>query len=163
MFSDTLYGILKPMSLSPARRHDWIPGVSVIVPVFNGERFIRRCIESLLASTEPRDSMEVICVDNASTDATPAILREFQPSIQVLREVKRGPAAARNAALSATFWMLPPVRFSAARRSKSRGSTVSEQREDVEHASASMPLVLPGRPVAVRKIIAFSGEACPRA
>jgi glycosyltransferase involved in cell wall biosynthesis len=43
--------------------------------------------------------MEVICVDNASTDATPAILREFQPSIQVLREVKRGPAAARNAGL----------------------------------------------------------------
>jgi GT2 family glycosyltransferase len=84
------------MSRSPA---DWKPGTSVIVPVFNGERFIARCIESLLASTEPRDEMEVICVDNNSTDATPEILRKFQPSIQVIRETKRGPAAARNAGL----------------------------------------------------------------
>ena len=84
-----------PLGEGQARK----PGVSVIVPVYNGEQSIGPCIESLLASREPRDAMEVICVDNASTDATPDILRKFQPSIQVVRETKRGPAAARNAGL----------------------------------------------------------------
>jgi glycosyltransferase involved in cell wall biosynthesis len=76
-------------------------GISVIIPVRNGEKSIRRCIESVLASRYPPEQMEVICVDNGSSDGTSAVLREFQPRIRVLQESRRGPAAARNAGLRA--------------------------------------------------------------
>jgi glycosyltransferase involved in cell wall biosynthesis len=49
--------------------------VSLGVPVYNGERFLRRTVESLLAQTFP--DFELIVSDNASTDATEAIAREL--------------------------------------------------------------------------------------
>jgi len=58
-------------------------------------------VESILASRRPPDAFEVICVDNGSSDATSSILNTFQPSIKVIHEAKRGPAAARNAGLRA--------------------------------------------------------------
>jgi glycosyltransferase involved in cell wall biosynthesis len=75
--------------------------VSIIVPVYNGAPTIRQCLDSILALGFPRDRFELICVDNASTDATPAILRDFRESAQVIRETRRGAAAARNAGLRA--------------------------------------------------------------
>ena len=42
------------------------PGISVIVPVYNVEAYIGKCLDSLAAQTWPR--MEVIAVDDASTD-----------------------------------------------------------------------------------------------
>jgi GT2 family glycosyltransferase len=44
--------------------------------------------------------VQLIFVDNGSTDATPSILQEHQPDIQVLHERRRGPAAARNSGLA---------------------------------------------------------------
>jgi glycosyltransferase involved in cell wall biosynthesis len=74
-------------------------GASVVVAVFNGESTIGSCVESLLALDEP--ASEIIVVDNGSTDGTRDILRGFGNSVRILSELKRGPAAARNAGIRA--------------------------------------------------------------
>ena len=51
------------------------PAVSVILPVHNAERYLRECIDSVLAQT--LREIEVLCDDDASTDASPAILAEY--------------------------------------------------------------------------------------
>jgi glycosyltransferase involved in cell wall biosynthesis len=51
------------------------PLVSIGVPVYNGARLLRRTLESLVAQTYT--ALEIIVLDNASTDETPAIAREF--------------------------------------------------------------------------------------
>ncbi len=76
-----------------------MPGVSVVIPVRNGEKSIGKCLESVLASKYQADHLEVICVDNHSTDGTASVLRRFQPRIRVVEESRRGPGAARNAGL----------------------------------------------------------------
>ena len=71
--------------------------VSVIIPVFNGEATIRRCVESVLAQTaRPR---EIWVIDDGSTDRTPTILREFGERIRVLTRANAGRSAARNTGL----------------------------------------------------------------
>jgi glycosyltransferase involved in cell wall biosynthesis len=87
--------------MSPSKASDLNPGISVIIPAFNAERSIARCVESVLASSVTPDQMEVICIDNGSTDGTAVILRKYLPLIELLVEAKRGPAAARNAGLRA--------------------------------------------------------------
>ena len=78
----------------------WQPRATVIVPVWNGERTIEACLESLLAQDYPRDRFTIVVVDNRSTDRTPEILRGYGERIRVVREAKRGPAAARNRGLA---------------------------------------------------------------
>ena len=76
------------------------PKVSVIVPVFNGETFVSECIESLLVQTL-RD-IEIILVDDGSTDGTGRICREYASSddrIILIQQVNAGVSAARNAGL----------------------------------------------------------------
>lgn len=54
------------------------PRVSVVIPVYNEERFIDRFVRSLLLQTYPREDMEWIFVDGMSTDRTQALLGEYQ-------------------------------------------------------------------------------------
>jgi glycosyltransferase involved in cell wall biosynthesis len=51
------------------------PSVSVIVPIYNGERYLPELIRRLLAQTYPADRWEVLWVDNGSCDRTPALLQ----------------------------------------------------------------------------------------
>ena len=48
-----------------------MPKVSVIVPVYNAERYLAQCVDSILAQT--LQDMQVILVDDGSTDSSPAI------------------------------------------------------------------------------------------
>ena len=76
------------------------PRVSVIVPVHNSERYLEECLDSILAQTE-RD-IEVICVDDGSTDSSPAILAGFasrDSRLHVITQECRGAGAARNRGL----------------------------------------------------------------
>jgi len=72
------------------------PKVTVVVPVRNAASTIDDCFESLRALNYPRDCLEIIVVNNGSTDETQTLLEKFQLSITVLHEEKKGPAAARN-------------------------------------------------------------------
>jgi len=77
------------------------PQVSVIVPIFNGEKTVDACVDSLLHLDYPQATRELIFVDNASTDQTAKILESYGDRIRVAFEPKRGPAAARNRGLHA--------------------------------------------------------------
>lgn len=55
---------------------DNMPKVSVIVPVYNTDRYLRSCIESLINQTI--DDIEIILIDDCSTDQSPIILEEYQ-------------------------------------------------------------------------------------
>jgi GT2 family glycosyltransferase len=84
-------------SLNPPERS---PLVSVCIPVYNTERFIADAVRSTLAQTF-RD-LEVVVVDNASTDATPHVLAGFtDPRIRVFRNDENiGAAGNFNRAVS---------------------------------------------------------------
>ena len=72
--------------------------VSVIIPVFNEERYIDRCLESLIAQTFPRDQMEWIVIDGNSSDRTPEILTRYKERCQlrILHNEKRTTASSLN-------------------------------------------------------------------
>lgn len=74
---------------------DTRPSVSIVVPVFNGARYVREAVDSLLEQSYPH--LEVVAVDDGSTDATPAILATYGTRVRVLRQDNRGQAAAMNA------------------------------------------------------------------
>lgn len=86
-------------------------GVSVIVPVYNVARYLRECLDSIVGQT--LQDIEIICVDDGSTDGSLDILREYAARdgrIHVLRQHNQGGGAARNAGLDAAcgdylaFW-----------------------------------------------------------
>lgn len=70
------------------------PLVSCIIPVYNGAAFLREAIESILAQSQ--GPLEVIVVDDGSTDATPAVAASFGDQVRYIRQANAGPAVARN-------------------------------------------------------------------
>jgi glycosyltransferase involved in cell wall biosynthesis len=77
------------------------PGlVSVVTPAYNAGRYLEKCIESILNQTYP--SLEIIVVDDGSTDNTRAILSPYisQGKIKYFHQCNQGPAAARNTAIN---------------------------------------------------------------
>jgi glycosyltransferase involved in cell wall biosynthesis len=73
--------------------------ISVIIPAWNRAREVCRAIDSALAQTLP--PLEVIVVDDGSTDETPEVLARYGDRIRVLRQDNQGVAAARNAGIAA--------------------------------------------------------------
>lgn len=67
------------------------PFVSVVLPAYNEEKYIKNCIESLIAQTYPREYMEWIIVDGNSTDRTRNFIEEYvsQYPIQLIVNKKR--------------------------------------------------------------------------
>lgn len=72
-----------------------MPRVSVIMPVYNGERYVRQAVESVTAQSFA--DWELVAVNDGSSDATQSILEGFSDErIVVVQQENRGPAAARN-------------------------------------------------------------------
>ena len=72
--------------------------ISVILPVFNGEKFIRKAIESVLSQS--LYDFELIIVNDGSTDSTSDIIDSFSDKrINVINQTNQGPGEARNNAL----------------------------------------------------------------
>lgn len=70
------------------------PYISVIVPVYNGEKIITECIQSLLNLDYPKEKLEIIIVDNNSNDNTKNIIKNYP--VKYLFERKSGSYNARN-------------------------------------------------------------------
>ena len=73
------------------------PLVSVIIPVHNGAQYLPEAIESVLAQTYP--DLEIMVMDDGSTDRSAEIARSYQPRVCVLTQEHAGAAAARNRAI----------------------------------------------------------------
>jgi succinoglycan biosynthesis protein ExoA len=81
---------------------DAAPFMTLVLPTLNEERYLERCIRSLLDDPFPRDRLEVFVVDGGSDDRTLAIAREIAdefPCVRVLHNPRRLQAAGFNIAL----------------------------------------------------------------
>jgi glycosyltransferase involved in cell wall biosynthesis len=68
------------------------PLVTVVVPVYNEEKYLKKCLESL--SSQQYTNIEIIVIDDGSTDRSVAIIKKF--NVQILHQKHKGPGAARN-------------------------------------------------------------------
>lgn len=71
--------------------------ISVIIPVYNAEKYIAGCLDALCAQTF--GDIEVLCVDDGSTDGSGSILAEYagkDPRIRVFPQANSGPADAMS-------------------------------------------------------------------
>ena len=97
------YPLALIFELRHRRRADsepWQPLVSVVVPAYNEDKVVGRCVESILASDYPHH--EIILVDDGSTDNTLAEMRRFEhvPGVIVISKPNGGKASALNAGLA---------------------------------------------------------------
>ncbi len=79
-----------------------MPAISVIVPIYNGEQFIQKCIDSVLSQTF--GDLELIIVDDGSTDNCPQICDEYAKKdsrVIVIHGTNKGVSVARNIGLAA--------------------------------------------------------------
>jgi glycosyltransferase involved in cell wall biosynthesis len=75
------------------------PLISCIVPVYNGERFLSEALDSMLSQTH--SPIEVIVVDDGSTDGTPQVVARYGDRVRSIRQENAGPVIARNTGLGA--------------------------------------------------------------
>jgi mycofactocin system glycosyltransferase len=149
-----------------------LPGVSVIIPVRNRPQAIRACLSALAAVDYPRDRLEVIVVDDGSTDDTAAVVRQCDAALDVALvslAPSRGPSEARNeGARRARFpvlaftdsdcivapdWLRQQVVEFADRRVAAVGGRVDALDDGAwlqRYESARSPLDMGARPSAVR-------------
>ena len=80
--------------------------ISVVIPSYNLERYVQPCLDSVASAARGADAeLEVICVDDGSTDGTPAALDGAgakDPRIRVVHRPNGGEGSARNAGVAAT-------------------------------------------------------------
>lgn len=86
-----------------------MPKATVIVPVYNVEAYLEKCVQSILAQTEP--DFELLLVDDGSTDHSGALcdqLAQTDPRIQVIHQQNQGLGGARNTGIQAAAgdWVL---------------------------------------------------------
>ncbi len=82
------------------------PRVSVVIPTYNDREHLRACLESVLRQNPPSSSIEVIVVDDGSTDGTAAMVRERFPEVRLLTRTNEGAELARNAGVDAATGQL---------------------------------------------------------
>lgn len=75
--------------------------LSIIVPVYNVERYVAKCLDSILVGNQFIG--QVICVNDGSTDGSPAILAQYAkkyPNVEVITQENAGLSAARNSGIA---------------------------------------------------------------
>lgn len=73
-----------------------MPLFSIIIPAYNAEGYLQRCLDSIFCQTF--SSYEVICINDGSTDGTAYILEQY-PQVKVISQDNHGMATARNRGL----------------------------------------------------------------
>ncbi len=76
------------------------PKVAVVIAAYNEEKYIQSSVNSALGQTY--GNLEIIVVNDGSTDSTLALLQPFEGRIKILNQENSGPAASRNAGMDAT-------------------------------------------------------------
>ena len=74
-----------------------MPKVSVIIPIYNTEEYLKECLDSVISQT--LTDIEIICIDDGSTDGSLNILKEYALNdnrIKILKQKNKGAGAARN-------------------------------------------------------------------
>jgi len=93
-------GMKKEMPISSHAPRKGSLRLSVIVPIYNVERFLSRCLNSLLRQGLQEGDYEIICVNDGSTDGSAAILADYQQRhpdlVRVITQENQGLGAARN-------------------------------------------------------------------
>lgn len=77
-----------------------MPTISIIIPVYNVERYLRECLDSVLVDN--KFTGQVVCVNDGSTDESAAILEEYSkkyPNVEVYHQENQGQSVARNTGL----------------------------------------------------------------
>jgi GT2 family glycosyltransferase len=72
------------------------PKVTALIDTYNHERFVERAITSVIEQDFPSSEVEILVVDDGSTDATPAIVKRFAPRVTYIRKDNGGQASAFN-------------------------------------------------------------------
>jgi glycosyltransferase involved in cell wall biosynthesis len=75
--------------------------VSVVIPAYNGDRYLAEAINSVLAQTY--QDYEIIVVDDGSTDHTAQVVKQYGKAVRYLRQTNQGVAASRNLGLAAAL------------------------------------------------------------
>ncbi len=81
-----------------------LPLVSVVVPVYNGAQHLREAVRSI--ERQGYQPLEIIVVDDGSTDETPRVIASLGDRVRALRQDNAGPAAARNYGIAASHGQL---------------------------------------------------------
>ena len=92
---------MRPGAVSRNEWHMNPPIISIVVPVFNTEQYLLQCLECLAAQT--MEEIEVVCVDDGSTDASSSILDDFargDARFKVYHQPNGGVSSARNKGLA---------------------------------------------------------------
>lgn len=84
--------LLQAIKASSARKSR--PKISVIIPVYNGEKYLKEALRSVLSQTYK--PYEIIVVDDGSTDATAEIVISFASLVKYVKQDNKGAASARN-------------------------------------------------------------------
>ncbi len=91
---------------------------SLIIPIYNVEKFIRQCLDSLLDQDIPQDEYEIICVIDGSPDNSINIVREYQKKVSniiLIEHENRGLPSARNSGIEVAkgeyMWFVDPDDF----------------------------------------------------
>jgi Glycosyltransferases involved in cell wall biogenesis len=83
-----------------------MPLISVIIPVYNVERYLARCLDSVIQNTYR--NLEIICVDDGSTDGSPEILRDYAQRDARIPQLLRSKNYSKKHKLVWTMFMLSP-------------------------------------------------------
>ena len=80
------------------------PKVSVVIPVYNSEKFLSHSLDSILNQTY--SDYEIICIDDGSTDSSGEILKQYSDKITIITQENQGLASALNAGIEVMngFW-----------------------------------------------------------
>ncbi|MBQ3134488.1 MAG: glycosyltransferase [Oscillospiraceae bacterium] len=102
LLEDSRFPTLRPCR-SPIFPPQEVPYVSIIIPVYNVEAYLQECLDSVISQT--LKNIEIICVNDGSTDGSAAILEEYRqkdPRVRIIFQKNAGLSAARNAGISAS-------------------------------------------------------------
>jgi glycosyltransferase involved in cell wall biosynthesis len=72
--------------------------VSIVIPVYNSEKYLEECLDSVISQTY--QNIEIIAVDDGSTDSSPEILKKYSDNVIVLSQKNGGLASALNFGIS---------------------------------------------------------------